>query len=151
MKKKTKVLKNFEIDSAYNALSLLTKKTRDTVVRFRIAENIKHLSDPRETWIKERTSIIEQHTEKGEDGNPKVDGNRFVWSKPEAEKSVLELDNTQTEVTYVPIMLSRLCDDMDRSGSVIEISELFPLVDWLIFDDIVDLKESLENKVANNE
>lgn len=136
MKKSSKVLKNIEIGGAYNALSVLGGTLKDTVLRFRIAQNLKFFDENRDTWAKERQKIIEASTEKGEDGTPKIDGDKYVWTNPDAEKDVLELDRTETEVQYVPIYLSRIYGDTEKNNTTIDYAALFPLLDWLIRDDI---------------
>lgn len=144
MKKSSKVLKNIEIGGAYNALSVLGGTLKDTVLRFRIAQNLKFFDEHRDTWAKERQKIIEANTEKGEDGTPKIDGDKYVWTNPDAEKDVLELDRTETEVQYVPIYLSRIYGDTEKNDTTIDYAALFPLLDWLIRDDIEEDDEESE-------
>lgn len=144
MKKSNKILKNIEIGVAYNALSVLGGTLKDTVLRFRIAQNLKFFDECRDTWAKERQKIIESNTEKGEDGTPRIDGDKYVWTNPDAEKDVLELDRTETEVQYVPIYLSRIYGDTEKNNTTIDYAALFPLLDWLIRDDIEEDDEESE-------
>lgn len=145
MKKKKKLLSNRSVGDSYAALSSLGASLKDTVLRFRIAENLELLSKHRETWLKERNAIIDGNTEKDESGSPKVNGNDYVWTDDESKQDLIDLDKAETEIQYVRIMLSKLAEDTSKHNTEIDYAALFPLLGWLIWDDIPDDAEDEES------
>lgn len=163
MKKKKRIITNFDLgNNVFSAIAEIGKKAEDIVILFRLAENAKIVEEHRATWVGKRTELINKGIKRDENGEPEVSDGKFVFSDPKIEKDVIELDNTLTEISYVPIALSRfLLEEEEKkkrnsSKPSYDLSEFIPLTGWLIFDDLPvdgdsDDETNIENVVGNDE
>lgn len=128
---------NNQIANASTALQVLAGMTGDTVIRFRINQNVKSLAPHVEAWQESRKEIVDKYVEKNDDGQPCIDEEEstYIWQdgkKDEAVKALEELAAIETDVNVAKIKLSRLAEHVDKAIDY----QVISMLDWLIDDDM---------------
>ena len=122
-----------EVTSTYRKLAGFAGKKFPVKISYAISKNLKKLEKEMELIEKGRMEILEQFAEKTEDGQLKIEDDRYILGDKEQDfqKEYMEYLETETDVDLYKVPIAELDKMEDVRYSVLSPDEITNLMDIL--------------------